>query len=178
MGVAVAYALLVVIIAWIPPGVIPRDMDIAIDVRVLVFASVVAVLAGVAAGLSPALALSRSRLSGVGGRSEVSTRGTARTHRLLTLVQCAATVVLLAAAGAALRTLVVLSTAPLGYDPQSVAVFGLTFQGSETQQTADYAERIKSAAIDVPGVESVALTGPAPTPPVEPRRSPIEIPGV
>jgi predicted permease len=178
-GVAVAYALLVVIIAWIPPGVIPRDMDIAIDVRVLVFASVVAVLAGVAAGLSPALALSRSRLSGVGGRSEVGTRGTARTHRLLTLVQCAATVVLLAAAGAALKTLVVLSTAPLGYDPQNVAVFGLTFQGpSETQQTADYAERIRSAAVDVPGVESVALTGPAPTPPVEPRRSPIEIPGV
>jgi predicted permease len=179
VGVAVAYALLVVIIAWIPPGVIPRDMDIAIDVHVLVFASVVAVLAGAAAGLSPALALSRSRLSGVGGRSEVSTRGTARTHRLLTLVQCAATVVLLAAAGAALRTLVVLSTAPLGYDPQNVAVFALTFQGqAETQQTADYAERIRSAAVDVPGVESVALTGPAPTPPVEPRRSPIEIPGV
>jgi predicted permease len=178
-GVAVAYALLVVIIAWIPPGVIPRDMDIAIDVRVLVFASVVAVLAGVAAGLSPALALSRSRLSGVGGRSEVSTRGTARTHRVLTLVQCAATVVLLAAAGAALRTLVVLSTAPLGYDPQNVAVFGLTFQGTaETQQTAAYAERIKSAAVDVPGVESVALTGPAPTPPVEPRRSSVAIPGV
>jgi hypothetical protein len=151
VGVAVAYALLVVIIAWIPPGVIPGDMDIAIDVRVLLFASVVAVLAGVAAGLSPALTLSRSRLSGVGGRSEVGRRGTARTHRLLTLVQCAATVVLLAAAGAALRTLVELSTAPLGYDPQNVAVFGLTFQGAaETQQTADYAERIRSAAIDVP----------------------------
>src|SRR5262245_13688545 len=179
VGVAVAYALLVVIIAWIPPGVIPRDMDISIDVRVLGFASVVAVLAGVAAGLSPALALSRSRLSGVGGRSEVSTRGTARTHRLLILVQCAATVVLLAAAGAALRTLVVLSTTPLGYDPQNVAVSGLTFQGTaEGQQAAGYAERIKSAAVDVPGVESVALTGPAPTPPVEPRRSPIEIPGV
>ena len=128
VGVAVAYALLGVIIAWIPPGVIPRDMDIAIDMRVLVFASVVAVLAGVAAGLSPALALSRSRLSGVGGRSEVSTRGTARTHRVLTLVQCAATVVLLAAAGAALRTLLVLSTAPLGYDPQNVAVSRLTFR--------------------------------------------------
>ena len=179
VGVAVAYALLVVIIAWIPPGVIPRDMDIAIDMRVLVFASVVAVLAGVAAGLSPALALSRSRLSGVGGRSEISTRGTARTHRVLTLVQCAATVVLLAAAGAALRTLVVLSTAPLGYDPQNVAVFGLTFQGTaETQQTAAYAERIKSAAVDVSGVESVALTGPAPTPPVEPRRGSVAIPGV
>jgi proline-rich tail region repeat protein len=73
----------------------------------------------------------------------------------------------------------VLTTAPLGYDPQNVAVFGLTFQGpAETQQTAVYAERIKSAAVDVPGVESVALTGPAPTPPVEPRRSSIEIPGV
>ena len=180
VGVVVAYGLLAVIIAWIPPGVIPGDMDIAIDVRVLVFASVVAVLAGVAAGLSPALALSRSRLiAGVGSRSEVSTRGTARTHRLLTLVQCAATVVLLAAAGAALKTLVVLTSAPLGYDPQHVAVFALTFRGSpETQQTADYAERIKSAAVDVPGVESVALTGPAPTPPVEPRRSAIEIPGV
>jgi predicted permease len=180
VGVAVAYTLLAVIIAWIPPGVIPRDMDIAIDVRVLVFASVVAVLAGLAAGLSPALALSRSRLSaGAGGRSEVSTRGTARTHRFLTLVQCAATVVLLAAAGAALRTLVALTTAPLGYDPRNVAVFGLTFQGPhDPQQTAGYSERIKSAALDVPGVESVALTGPAPTPPVEPRRSPIEIPGV
>jgi predicted permease len=179
-GVAVAYVLLAVTIAWIPPGVIPGEMGIAIDVRVLVFAAVVAVLAGVAAGLSPALALSRSRLiAGVGGRSEVSTRGSARTHRLLTLVQCAATVVLLAAAGAALRTLVVLTSAPLGYDPQHVAVFGLTFQGPhDPKQTADYSERIKNAFLDVPGVESVALTGPAPTPPVEPRRSAIEIPGV
>jgi predicted permease len=180
VGVAVAYALVGVIIAWIPPGVIPGDMNIAIDVRVLVFASVVAVLAGAAAGLSPALTLSRSSLmAGVGGRSEVGARGAARTHRLLTLVQCAATVVLLAAAGAALRTLVVLTTAPLGYDPQNVAVFGFTFQGpAEGQKTADYAERIKRAAVGVPGVESVALTGPAPTPPVEPRRSAIEIPGV
>jgi predicted permease len=178
VGVAVAYALLAVIIARIPPGVIPGGMDIAIDVRVLVFAAVVAVLAGVAAGLLPALALSRSRLSRLGGRSEVSTRGTARTHRLLTLVQCAATVVLLAAAGAALRTLVVLTTAPLGYDPQDVAVFGATLGQAPTQQTPEYAERIRSAAAGVPGVESVALTGPAPTPPVEPRRSPIEIPGV
>jgi len=178
-GVAVAYALLAVIIAWIPPGVIPGEMDITIDIRVLVFAAVVAVLAGVAAGLSPALALSRSKLSGVGGRSEVGTRGTARTHRLLTLVQCAATVVLLAAAGAALRTLVVLTTAPLGYNPQNVAVFAATLRGSVgTQEMADYAERIRSAAASVPGVESVALTGPAPTPPVEPRRSLIEIPGV
>jgi predicted permease len=180
VGVAIAYALLVVIIALIPPGVIARDMDIAIDVRVLLFASVVAVLAGIAAGLSPALALSRSRLSaGAGRRSEVVTRGSARTHRLLTLVQCSATVVLLAAAGAALKTLVVLTTAPLGYDPRNVAVFGLTFQGpDDPQEAAAYAERIRSAVVGVPGVESVALTGPAPTPPVEPRRSPIEIPGV
>jgi predicted permease len=178
-GVAVAYALLAVIIAWIPPGVIPGEMDITIDNRVLVFAAVVAVLAGVAAGLSPASALSRSKLSGVGGRSEVGTRGTARTHRLLTLVQCAATVVLLAAAGAALRTLVVLTNAPLGYNPQNVAVFGATLHGSVgTQEMADYAERIRSAAVSVPGVKSVALTGPQPTPPVEPRRSLIEIPGV
>lgn len=178
-GVAIAYGLLAVIKAWIPPGVIPREMDITIDIRVLVFAAVVAVLAGVAAGLSPALALSRSKLSGVGGRSEVGTRGTVRTHRLLTLVQCAATVVLLAAAGAALRTLVVLTTAPLGYNPQNVGVFAATLRGSVgTQEMADYAERLRSAAVSVPGVESVALTGPQPTPPVEPRRSLIEIPGV
>jgi len=155
-------------------------MAIAIDVRVLVFASVVAVLAGVAAGLSPALTLSRSRLvAGVGGRSEVGTKGSARTHRLLTLVQCAATVVLLAAAGAALRTLVALTTAPLGYAPHNVAVFACTFQGlADSQQTVDYAERIKSAAVAVAGVESVALTGPDPTPPVEPRRTLIQIPGI
>jgi hypothetical protein len=129
-GVAVAYGLLAVIIAWIPPGVIPWEMAITIDIRVLVFAAIVAVLAGVAAGLSPALALSRSKLSAVGGRSEVGTRGTARTHRLLTVVQCAATAVLLAASGAALRTLVLLTTAPLGYNPQNVAVFGATLRGS------------------------------------------------
>lgn len=177
-GVAVAYALLAVIIAWTPPGVIPGEMDITIDIRVLVFAAVVAVLAGVAAGLSPALALARSKLSG-GGRSEVGTKGTARTHRLLTLVQCAATVVLLSAAGAALRTLVELTTAPLGYNPQNVAVFGATLHGSVgTQEMAEYAERIRSAAAGVPGVESAALIGPQPTPPVVPRRSLIEIPGV
>ena len=180
IGIMVAYALLAVIIAWIPPGVIPLDMAIAIDVRVLVFASVVAVLAGVAAGLSPALTLSRSRLvAGVGGRSEVGAKGSARTHRLLTLVQCAAAVVLLAAAGAALRSLVALTSAPLGYDPHNVAVFACTFQGlTDSQQTIDYAEQIRNAAAGIAGVDSVALTGPQPTPPVETGRSLIQIPGV
>jgi predicted permease len=178
VGVAVAYGLLAAIISKVPPGVVPTDMNIAIDVRVLGFALVVAVLAGVAAGLSPALTLSRSKWNAVGGRSEVGAKGTARTHRLLTVVQCAATVVLLAAAGAALKTLVLLSTAPLGYDPHNVGVFALTFQGrAETQQTADYAERIKSAVAGISGVKSVALTGPAPTPPLEPRRTSVEITG-
>ena len=71
--------------------------------------------------------------------------------------------------------------APLGHNPQNVAVFGATLQGQGsvgTQEIADYAERIRSAAVGAPGVESVALTGPAPTPPVEPRRSAIEIPDV
>jgi hypothetical protein len=73
----------------------------------------------------------------------------------------------------------VLATAPLGYNPQNVAVFGATLRGSVgTQEIADYAERIRSAAVSVPGVESVALLGPQPTPPVEPRRSLIEISGV
>src|SRR4029077_13698266 len=81
--------------------------------------------------------------------------------------------------GAALRTLVVLMTAPLGYNPQNVAVFAATLRGSVgTQEMADYAERTRRAAVSVPGVEFAALLGPQPTPPVVPRRSLIEIPGV
>src|SRR5947207_11466804 len=33
-GVAVAYGLLAVIIAWVPPGLIPWEMAITIDIRV------------------------------------------------------------------------------------------------------------------------------------------------
>jgi predicted permease len=183
-GVGLAYGLLSVILRWMPPRVIPREMDLGIDVRVLIFAAVLAVLVGIAAGISPGFALSRSRFSLVGrfgNRSTGGAGGSTRSHLVLTIVQTAATVVLLAGAGAAVRTFLTLVAAPLGYAAENVATFGITLKDRTlmtSRERATYYDHLQRAIAAVPGVTSVAVTGPAPLPPVQPRRSRIEIPGV
>jgi predicted permease len=97
------------------------------------------------------------------------------------IVQTAATIVLLAGAGAAIRTFLTLVTAPLGYSPDHVSTFGITLKDRTVptwDERATYYDRIRAAVASVPGVSAVAVTGPAPTPPVNARRSQLEIPGV
>ena len=175
-GIAVGYGFLGAILHFIPSDLIPPDIRIHIDPKVLAFTTIVAVLAGIAAGISPAFQFSRA---GFSARGNVGTLGARRTHSVLMQGQIAITVLLVAGAGAALRTFLHLTAAQLGYDPHHVVMLELDLADGAFKQWSErtaYYERLRAAIASIPGVESVAMIQDE-LPPAVPGRSRFEIPG-
>ena len=70
VGTALAYAGLPAILALVPPGTIPDEAEIALNLPVLLFALVVSALTSVVCGLAPALHSSRRDLADVDARGQ------------------------------------------------------------------------------------------------------------
>ncbi len=129
--VAVAGGALAVLIAgwslegirhFVPPNT-PRFQQIALNGWVLGFSVLVALAAGVFAGLWPALKLSRTDVRGAlheGGRGSTAGSGV---RRFLVGSQVALTLVLLSVSGLILRSLDKMQGAALGFDPSSTLTF-------------------------------------------------------
>jgi putative ABC transport system permease protein len=112
----------------------PTDLaglsDARIDMRVLIFATLLAVATGITFGLWPAIAATRGNraetIKAGGGTNGTGTRmGTAR--RVLIIAELALTVVLLVGSGLMLRSLARLITQPFGMNPQNVGTLELSF---------------------------------------------------
>jgi predicted permease len=175
-GIAVGYGLLGAIRHFMPADLIPHDIQIGINLEAFGFATVIALVAGVSAGILPALQFSRS---GFSARGNVAALGAQRAHSVLMLGQIAITVLLVAGAGAALRTFLHLTAAQLGYDPRHVVMLELDLADGafkEWSERTAYYERLRAAISSIPGVESVAIIQDE-LPPAVPGRSGFEIPG-
>ncbi len=128
LGMAIAYAAIHGITGLLPQNSIPHEVVIALNVPVLLFSTAVAVATGIAAGLWPALQFSNPALAALvqaGGTRSSTSRGTRMRSALLT-GQIALTVLLLAGAGAAMRTFLEAYTAKLGFDPHHVLMMDVT----------------------------------------------------
>ncbi len=137
----------------------------AVDLNVLAFTLVAALLTGIAAALLPALQGSRVdivRSLKPGSRGHESARSRVRSGLLLT--QTALSLVLLAGAGLFVRSLQKLHGLPIGYAADELAFASADFEGyggHNAERAAAYplaAERIAGA----PGVIGVALAEHAP----------------
>ncbi|MGE0555299.1 MAG: ADOP family duplicated permease [Gemmatimonadales bacterium] len=139
------------------PLPLPIHLDLALDWRVLAFATAVAVVAGVLFGLAPALQATRLDLATVirdestgGGRSK------GRLRSVLVAGQVAVSVVLLVAAGLFVRSLGVLKGIDPGFGrlPAALVWIGLPSESSSTivQATLD---RIARRVVELPQVRSV-----------------------
>lgn len=136
--VAVAGGALAVLIAgwslsgirhFVPPDT-PRFQQISLNGWVLVFSSFVALVAGVLAGLWPALKISRTDVRAAlhdGGRGSTSGNGV---RRFLVSAQVALTLVLLSVSGLILRSLDRMQGAALGFDSSSTLTFSVALPES------------------------------------------------
>jgi putative ABC transport system permease protein len=127
VGVGLAWGLLRVFIALAPAN-FPRISAIGLDVSVLVFALAVAVVAGLIAGMAPALHLLRSDLNGVmrAGGNRGATAGRARAaSRLLVVSEVALALALVTTAGLMVKSLVRLQAQDLGLTREPVLTFGV-----------------------------------------------------
>jgi predicted permease len=140
-GAALGTLLAWIGIEWLQalrPANLPRLRDIGIDGRVLAFTAGVAALAGLVAGLAPAVGLRRLDLQrtlaaagrGSAGPGSMWGRG-GGLRRVLVASQLGLAVVLVIAAGLLVRTVFNLQRVPPGFSADGVLTFELTFTGQK-----------------------------------------------
>jgi putative ABC transport system permease protein len=136
--------------------------SIAIDWRVLGFALAIALAAGIAFGLAPALHAWRAdvndALKRAGSRSIASGPGS-RFRAALIAAEVAISFLLLAGAGLTLRSLANLRSVDTGFDPRNLTVAEMAVgQGDHLREPQQLYQEIVSRVRAFPGVDAVALT--------------------
>lgn len=126
LGLALAWALLKIILAMMPPGTLLSEADVRLNLPVLLFTLATTILAGVLFGCAPAWQATRLNLNEVlkeDGRSIGAGRHALR--RSLVVVEFALALSLLAGGGLALHSLWNLSHADLGFPTDHLLTFYL-----------------------------------------------------
>jgi len=182
LGVFVAYLAIGFLVPRLPDHSYPYEADFHINLPVLCFSVVLAVLCGIVFGLFPALQSAHPQISQVMQTGTRRLTGSVRGRRLHTALiagQIALTLLLMTAAGAAIEGFLAMLRVPLGYQPQHVMSVIIPIRDDAHTTWADRARfytelRDKIAAI--PGVVSAGISTNA-TPPNSGSRQPIEILG-
>ena len=182
MGVFVAYWALGFIIPRLPDHSYPYEADFHVNLPVLFFSVGLAVVSGVIFGLFPALQSSRPEISQVmqaGTRRLTGSVKGRRTHTALIAGQIALTLLLMTAAGAAIRSFIRMNTVPLGYEPQHAMSVVIPIRENAHTTWADRARfvtELRDKIASTPGVLSAGISSNA-TPPESGWTAPVEILG-
>jgi predicted permease len=182
VGILLAYGSLILIVRWLPRWAYPYEAAVQINLPVLCFSVGVTLLTGLVFGLSPALQFSRPDVSRVMQSSARTVRGgtrAKRTHSFLIAGQIALTLLLLAAAAAAIQGFLHLMNAPLGYDPRNTLVVGIPLHDNtymKWEERAAYFHQLRESVAAIPGVISAAISTEA-TPPINGVDETVEIIG-
>jgi predicted permease len=142
------------------PIPVPLALNLQIDARVLAFATLAATIAGLFAGLVPALRATRVDLvADLKGDEVVAAAGRRWTIRDgLVVLQTAVTLVLLVAAGLLTRSILRAQSVDLGFRTEGVAVLGteLGLIGYDEARASRFMEQARDRVAAIPGVESVS----------------------
>ncbi len=128
-GLIVAYLCLRALAA-LGPAEVPRLTEVAIDIRVIVFTTALAVTTSVVFGLAPAIAST----GGVVARLVAGGRivgGGSRLRKVLVVSETALAVILLVGAGLLLRSYDELQRVNPGFDPEHVVTFNLSLPAAK-----------------------------------------------
>jgi putative ABC transport system permease protein len=142
---------------------VPRSAEIAIDIRVLGFTVLLALVTGVLFGLVPALQLGRTALSGSlrsGGRGIAGQAGVRRLRAALVLGEVAVALVLLVGAGLLVRSLERMQQVDAGFEPSGVLTARVSLpatQYPEAPQRLAFYDRLLETLSSASGVQSAAL---------------------
>jgi predicted permease len=121
-------------------------------------------LTGILFGISPAWQLSQPQLGPLIQSSSTKMTGSTRgrnLHRLLIAGQVALTLLLMAAAGSAMKSFIALTHTPLGFDPDHVLSFDVTLpKGAKQswQERLNSEEAVRRAVEQTPGISSAGIS--------------------
>ncbi len=145
-------------VGWWNPANVPRVADVAVNMRVLLFTAVVAVITSLAFSLAPAVRALRVDLTDSlkdGAQGASSGGGRQRYRHALVVVEMALAVVLLVGAGLMLRSLWALQRVQVGFDPSQVMTMRLSLPAASYQtpeQVVDFYNRLLDRVRALPGV--------------------------
>jgi len=146
---------------------LPRIDEIAVDARVAAFSIALSLLAGMLAGLAPALRSSRPDLvpSLRQGERQASGGGHHRLHDALVIGEFALAVVLLVGAGLLVKSFLRLQRPDTGFRSEGLLAVTLSLSGStraEGERRPALLAQLEQAVRAVPGVESAAFVNHVP----------------
>src|SRR5262249_52421236 len=142
---------------------LPKFAEISLDPQVLGFTALIALIAGILAGLLPAVRFTRGDVNQAlkQGQSRGSSDGTGtKTRGLLVVSEVALSLVLLIGAGLMVRTLLELSKVQPGFDPSNVLTAVVTIPGGRhTTDTARHSlnDQLLRQVRALPGIESAGI---------------------
>ena len=145
------------------PAALPRLNEIAMDGRVLLFTTAVALGTGLLFGLVPALHAARPDISQMLRESVRGTSrgGAQRTRGMLVVTELALAVVLLVGAGLLVRSFMRLVNVDPGFSTENVISFNVTLPSAKypyERHVRDFAARMIERMKSIPGTEQVAVT--------------------
>ncbi len=146
---------------------LPRVNDVVIDGRVLGFAALVAIAAGLCVALLPAWRMGRGDVQATlrGGGHGATDRGGLRVRATLLAVQVALSVTLLVVTGLFVTSFVQLLRVDPGFSPErvtAVEIAPIANRYPDEKARAALYDRILASAHDLPGITSAAWTSAVP----------------
>jgi predicted permease len=163
LGVGLAWAFLQIIVALMPPFILPSEADVRLNLPVLLFTLGATMFAGVLFGCAPALQAARLNLNETlkeGGRTGISV-GRHRLRHALVLAEFSLALTLLAAAGLAVHSFWNLTHVDMGFRTDHILTFGLPlpFERLKTpEQLTTFYRRLVEGVQALPGITAVSAS--------------------
>ena len=135
LGVGLAFVALRVILLLVPPGTIPDESEISLNLPVLLFTLAVSIATSVIFGLAPALYASRDLAQPLrsSGRGFSAGRRQALLRKSLVVTGVAMSIVLLVGASLMIRTAVALGTVDVGVEPGRILTMRVPLPETEVR---------------------------------------------
>jgi hypothetical protein len=140
------------------PSSIPEIGHASLDLRVFAVAAVLALVAGVAVGIWPALSVLRSRALQYGTRATAAVRP--RMRFTLVTAQIALTVAMVASSALLLRTLWNLAAVPLGFESERVVTMKVALNTTlyPAGSRRPFFERLLERIQQIPGTAVASMS--------------------
>jgi len=163
LGFAVTYGIRHLLPVFVTEGSSTVELDMAVDVRILLFTAGTCLATGLACGLLPAFRATNVDVASLIGRTLTGTRTSASrrwTGKVLVATQVAFSLMLLVGAGLFVRTLLNLRSEALGFKPDGLLIFRMnpSQSGYAAARWNDFYERAVERIAAVPGVRTVSLS--------------------
>jgi putative ABC transport system permease protein len=163
LGTSLAWLMLRVVLALLPPFSVPTEADIRVSLPVLFFALAATLLAGALSGCVPAWQNSHCNLSDTlkeGGRS-ASSSGRQGLRRGLVVIEFALALTLLSGAGLAIHSFWKLTRVDLGFRQDHILTFGLPLRNdrfSNPEQINAFYRQLLEKLTALPDISSATVS--------------------